>query len=91
MSASGQRAEVALSDRTLVAAVPSLFGGIWTTTVRAWNIETLDREQTPAFDRRLERPGGAEARSVEFNGDGTVLAVGLNPGEVARWRVGAAA
>ncbi|MFE5477286.1 WD40 repeat domain-containing protein [Nocardia sp. NPDC056541] len=89
MSGSGQRAEVALSDRTLVAAVPSLFGGIWTTTVRAWNIETLDREQTPAFDRRLERPGGAEARSVEFNGDGTVLAVGLNPGEVARWRVGA--
>ncbi|MFG2445646.1 WD40 repeat domain-containing protein [Nocardia fluminea] len=89
MSGSGQRAEVALSDRTLVAAVPSLFGGIWTTTVRAWNVETLDREQTPAFDRRLERPGGAEARSVEFNGDGTVLAVGLNPGEVARWRVGA--
>ncbi|MGW6624686.1 WD40 repeat domain-containing protein [Nocardia sp. NPDC055002] len=89
MAGSGQRAEVALSDRTLVAAVPSLFGGIWTTTVRAWNIETLDREQTPVFDRRLERPGGAEARSVEFNGDGTVLAVGLNPGEVARWRVGA--
>ncbi|PKV80261.1 WD40 repeat domain-containing protein [Nocardia fluminea] len=91
MSGSGQRAEVALSDRTLVAAVPSLFGGIWTTTLRAWNVETLDREQAPAFDRRLERPGGAEARSVEFNGDGTVLAVGLNPGEVARWRVGAGA
>ncbi|WKG08133.1 WD40 repeat domain-containing protein [Nocardia sp. PE-7] len=88
-SVSGQRAEVALSDHTLVAAVPSLFGGVWTTTVRGWNAETLDRDQTPVFDRRLERPGGAEARSVEFTGDGTVLAVALNPGEVARWRVGA--
>ncbi|MGY0500969.1 WD40 repeat domain-containing protein [Nocardia sp. FBN12] len=90
LSASGQRAEVALSDRTLVVAAPSLFGGIWTTTVRGWNTATLDRDQAPAFDHRVERPGGAEARSVEFNGDGTVLAVGLNPGEVARWRVGAA-
>ncbi|TCJ99418.1 WD40 repeat domain-containing protein [Nocardia alba] len=89
VSASGRRAEVALSDRTLVIAVPSLISGIWTTTVRAWNIETLDREQAPIFDRRLERPGGAEARSVEFHADGTVLAIGLNPGEVARWRVGA--
>ncbi|MFD3591621.1 WD40 repeat domain-containing protein [Nocardia sp. NPDC058640] len=88
LSISGQRAEVALSDRTLVAAVPSLFGGTWTTTVRAWNTATLHRDQRPVFDRRVERPGGAEARSVEFTSDGTVLAVGLNPGEVARWKVG---
>ncbi|MFE1592018.1 WD40 repeat domain-containing protein [Nocardia sp. NPDC058705] len=90
LTVSGQRAEVALSDRTLAVAAPSLFGGIWTTTVRGWNVDTLDRDQTPVFDRRVERPGGAEARSVEFDGDGTVLAVGLNPGEVARWKVGAA-
>ncbi|MFD3743021.1 WD40 repeat domain-containing protein [Nocardia sp. NPDC058633] len=88
-SATGRRVELALSDRTLVAAAPSLFGGIWTTTVLAWNTETFDRDQTPVFERRIERPGGAEARSVEFTADGTVLAVGLNPGEVARWRVGA--
>ncbi|MFF2086036.1 WD40 repeat domain-containing protein [Nocardia sp. NPDC058176] len=85
----GQYAEVALSDRALVAAVPLATGSAWATTVRGWDTATFEHDPTPAFDRRLDGPHGAQARSAEFSADGSVLAVGLNPGEVARWRLGA--
>ncbi|KAF0847074.1 WD40 repeat domain-containing protein [Nocardia caishijiensis] len=80
----GNHAFVAVHDRVLVAAGARIVGGTWTTTVRGWH--TADPHR-PAFDVRVDRSGGAEIRSVDFDGD--MLAVGLNPGEIARWRIGA--
>ncbi|WP_067862799.1 WD40 repeat domain-containing protein [Nocardia shimofusensis] len=85
----GYQAEVAVSDRALVTAVRTVPSGSgWKSIVRGWDTSTFDRDQTPAFDILLERPQGSEARSVDFSVDGSVLTVGLNPGEVARWRIG---
>ncbi|MFC6011066.1 hypothetical protein [Nocardia lasii] len=85
----GQYAQVAVSDRALVAAVPAVSAPGWMTTVRAWDTSTFERDQRPVFDRVLTGPHGAQARSAEFSADGSVLSVGLNPGEIARWGIGA--
>lgn len=83
--AAGQRTSVALSDRALAAAVPSALTGTWTTTLRTWDTTTLD--PAPVTDLRVERPDGAQARTLQFDTAGTVLALGLNPGAILRWRL----
>ncbi|MEV0684801.1 hypothetical protein AB0I35_13150 [Nocardia sp. NPDC050378] len=82
----GNHAFVAADDRVLVAAGSRIVDATWTTTVRGWHTTAL-KQVRPAFELSVERPNGAEIRSVDIDGD--VLAVGINPGEIARWRLGA--
>ncbi|WP_159080481.1 WD40 repeat domain-containing protein [Nocardia suismassiliense] len=84
----GQHIRVALSNRALAAIAPmSALPATFTTIVRIWHTGTLADNQTPAIDHRLERPDGAYGQAVAFSQNGAFLAVGLNPGEVARWRI----
>ncbi|MFI6172713.1 WD40 repeat domain-containing protein [Nocardia sp. NPDC051052] len=84
----GHNVTVTLSDRALVAAVDMSPHGTWSSTVRLWDTATLGENPVPVVDRLLDRPAGGLVRSVEFIDAGRVLALGLNSGEVKRWRIG---